>query len=111
MCMKENNPCSSYAKGENCKAGGYPAMIWLTSLVFCVFQLLLISCLHGRSISADPPVGPSCSVPTSSSGYTSTLEVMNAVSSAVDALTAIQSSRGTSSNPSTGPSADTSSRG
>ena len=50
-------------------------------------------------------------MPTSSSGYTSTLEVMNAVSSAVDALTAIQSSRGTSSNPSTGPSADTSSRG
>jgi len=27
MCMKENNPCSSYAKGEDCKAGAYPVMI------------------------------------------------------------------------------------
>ncbi|XP_060590423.1 E3 ubiquitin-protein ligase UBR5-like isoform X1 [Ruditapes philippinarum] len=56
------------------------------------------------------PVGPSSTttVTSTSSGYTSTLEVMNAVTSAVDALTAIQSSRG---GPSTGPSADTSGRG
>ncbi|XP_052763231.1 E3 ubiquitin-protein ligase UBR5-like isoform X2 [Mya arenaria] len=46
---------------------------------------------------------------TSASGYTSTLEVMNAVTSAVDALTAIQSSRGGTAP--TGPGTEATNRG
>ncbi|KAL4218424.1 E3 ubiquitin-protein ligase ubr5 [Mactra antiquata] len=64
-----------------------------------------------KDTDRNPTVGAASTttVTSTSSGYTSTYEVMNAVSSAVDALTAIQSSR---SGPSTGgPSPDISGRG